>query len=217
MIDIVNITLYDFLKTIGNFLPRFSAGLLILIIGILLARILKHTSVTIINFFKIDKIFNKSKLLAKNQLHIWIEVILETLRWALIVVFLVPALEIWGLSQAISLLNQFLIYLPNVIIAVIIAFVGFIVSNLTADLVKQSIKTITAKSANSLAMFTKGVIIFFTILIVLNQLGVAQDLIKILFTGIVIMISLAGGLAFGLGGKDVAKEVLENLKKKLEG
>lgn len=217
MIDIINITLYDFLKTIGLFLPRFFAGLLILIIGILLGGILKHSLVTIINFFKLDSLFSKSKLLAKNQLSIWMEVILETLRWMLIIVFLVPALEIWGLSQAINLLNQFLIYLPNVIIAVIIAFVGFVASNLAADLVKHSIKTMTAKSSNSLAMFAKGVIIFFTILIVLNQLGVAQDLVKILFTGIVAMLSLAGGLAFGLGGKEVAKEILENLKKKLEG
>ncbi len=49
----------------------------------------------------------------------------------------------------------------------------------------------------------------------MNQLGVAQDLIRILFTGIVAMLALAGGLAFGLGGKEIAKEILEELKKKL--
>jgi len=49
----------------------------------------------------------------------------------------------------------------------------------------------------------------------MNQLGVAQDLIRIFFTGIVAMIAIAGGLAFGLGGKDVARDLLEDLKKKL--
>jgi len=53
-------------------------------------------------------------------------------------------------------------------------------------------------------------------LVVLNQLGVAQDLIRILFTGIVVMLSLAGGLAFGLGGKESAKEILDELKSKLK-
>ena len=57
---------------------------------------------------------------------------------------------------------------------------------------------------------------FFTVLVVLNQLGVAQDLVRILFTGIVAMLSLAGGLAFGLGGKELAKELLDELKNKLK-
>jgi hypothetical protein len=52
-------------------------------------------------------------------------------------------------------------------------------------------------------------------LIVLNQLGIASDLIQILFTGIVAMVSLAGGLAFGLGGKDAAKDIIEKFRKKL--
>ena len=50
----------------------------------------------------------------------------------------------------------------------------------------------------------------------MNQLGVAQDLIRILFTAIVVMLAIAGGLAFGLGGKDLAKEILEGLKKKIK-
>ncbi len=217
MIDLVNFALTNFFRNIGSFLPNFFAGLLILIIGLILGSILKHSLVTIFNFLKIDHLFHQSKILGKNQLNIWLNVIFEILKWMLVIVFLIPALEIWGLSQAITVLNQFLLYLPNVIIAVIIAFVGLLTSNLSADLVKHSLKTLTAKSINSLAMFTKGLIIFFTILIVLNQLGVAQDLIKILFTGIVAMIALAGGLAFGLGGKETAKEILDNLKKKLEG
>jgi hypothetical protein len=59
-------------------------------------------------------------------------------------------------------------------------------------------------------------VLFFTALVVLNQLGVAQDLIRILFTGIVAMFVLAFGLAFGLGGKDLAKEILEEIKKSLQ-
>jgi hypothetical protein len=57
---------------------------------------------------------------------------------------------------------------------------------------------------------------FFTILVVLNQLGVAQDLIRILFTGIVALLALAGGLAFGLGGQTAAKEILEEVRNKLK-
>ena len=100
--------------------------------------------------------------------------------------------------------------------AVIISFVGLIASNLGYDIVKHSVKTIGATSANTLSVFTKWLILFFTILVVLNQLGVAQDLVRILFTGIVAMVALAGGLAFGLGGREIAKDMLGELKKKFK-
>jgi hypothetical protein len=70
--------------------------------------------------------------------------------------------------------------------------------------------------AGTLSAFAKSTIIFFTVLVMMNQLGVAQDLIRIFFTGLVAMVAIAGGLAFGLGGKDTAKEILENLRKKLQ-
>jgi uncharacterized SAM-binding protein YcdF (DUF218 family) len=85
-----------------------------------------------------------------------------------------------------------------------------------SDLVKHSIKSVWATSANTLAAFSKSTIIFFTVLIMMNQLGVAQDLIRIFFTGIVAMIAIAGGLAFGLGGKDAAKELLDTLTKRIK-
>lgn len=216
MTDVTNFFLLNFFKSISSFLPNLFAGILIIIVGFLLGSIVKHILITLIDFLRIDNFAQKTRLLKKEQLKIWAEISTEILKWMLVIVFFIPALETWGLSKAISVLNDFLYYLPNVLVAVIIAFIGLIASNLGYDLVKHSVKTIHSKSANGLAVFTKGTIIFFTILIVLNQLGVAQDLIKILFTGIVAMISLAGGLAFGFGGKDIAKELLENLKKKLE-
>lgn len=217
MVDIVNMILVDFFKSIGSFLPNLFAGVLILLIGVLIASILKHLIVTLFSFLKLDDLVHKTKLLPKGQLKIWVEVLTEIFKWMLIIVFLIPTLEIWGLSKATSVLNDLLYYLPNVVVAVVIAFVGLLAANLTADLVRHSVKTIGAQSANTLSVFAKWTINFFTVLVVLNQLGVVQDLIRILFTGIVAMLSLAGGLAFGLGGKDVAKEILEDLKNKLQG
>ncbi|MCS7093419.1 MAG: hypothetical protein NZL96_03300 [Patescibacteria group bacterium] len=216
MIDIVNLVLGNFFRSLASFVPKLVGGLLVLAMGFIFGAIFKHLLITIFNFFRIDDFFHKTKLIQKGQVNIWTQVLAEIAKWMLVVVFLIPTLEIWGLSRAISVLNDFLYYLPNVIVAVIIAFVGLVASNLGGDLVKHSARTLGAKSANALAVFTKSTITFFTVLIILDQLGVAQDLVKILFTGIVAMISLAGGLAFGLGGKDVAKEILESLKRKLE-
>lgn len=216
MIELTNSILVDFFQRLGSYLPSLLGGLLILIIGLLIGGIVKHVLISLLGFLRVESLFERAKLLKKTEVKIWEDVLVEILKWALIIVFLIPALEVWGLSQATVFLNQFLLYLPNVIVAVIIGFVGLLSANLVSDLVRHSVKSMGAGSANSLAVFTKGAITFFTVLIVLNQLGVAQDLIRILFTGIVAMLALAGGLAFGLGGRDLAKEILEALKNRLK-
>jgi len=216
MIELINTILFDFFRNLGVFMPSLFGGLLILIVGFLIGGIVKQLIMTVVTFAKIDLLFHKTKLIKKEEVTIWTEVLSEILKWMLIVVFLVPALEVWGLSRATSVVNQILFYLPNVIVAVVIAFVGILAANLTSDLVRHSVKTMGSTASNSLAVFTRGTIMFFTVLVVLNQLGVAQDLIRILFTGIVAMLSIAGGLAFGLGGKELAKELLDELKTKLK-
>lgn len=216
MLELTNNILVNFFQSLGAYLPSLLGGLVILIIGLLIGGIVKHVLVSVFGFLRIEALFERAKLFKKAEVKIWENVLIELLKWALIIVFLVPALEVWGLSQATVFLNQFLVYLPNVIVAVVIGFVGLLAANLVSDLVRHSVRTVGATSANSLAVFTRGAITFFTVLVVLNQLGVAQDLIRILLTGIVAMLALAGGLAFGLGGQDLAKEILEELKKRLK-
>ena len=216
MIDLVNNVLYKFWSRLINYLPDLFGGLLILVIGLIFATLLKKFIITVFRFLKLEVLLQKTKLLAKTEVRIWEEVLAEIVKWTVVVLFLIPTLEVWGLSRATTVLNQFLFYLPNVIVAVVIAFIGLLASNLTADLVRHSIRTIGSTSANAIAVSAKGAISFFTVLIVLNQLGVAQDLIRILFTGIIAMLTIAGGLAFGLGGKDIAKDCLEELKKRIK-
>lgn len=216
MIEVVNNFLSNFLIRLFDYMPNFFGGLLILLIGLVLAGLFKRILLSLFSFFKLSFLLQKTQLMNRNEVKVWEEVLAEILRWTVVILFLVPTLEVWGLSRATVVLNQFLFYLPNVIAAVVIGFVGLLVSNLISDLVRHSFATMGATSANTLAVSTKWVIVFFTVLIVLNQLGVAQDLIRILLTGIVAMLAIAGGLAFGLGGKELAKELLEELRSKLK-
>jgi len=216
MFQPVNFIFTQFWIKFTNFLPNFFLGLLILILGLIISGVVKKIFSTILTFLRLENLLQKAKLLSRNDTKLWIEVLAELLKWTIVVLFLIPTLEVWGLSKATAVINQFLFYIPNVIIAVVISFVGIVASNLVADLVRHSISTMGADSANALAVFSKSVIIFFTVLVVLSQLGVAQDLIRILFTGIIAMLTIAGGLAFGLGGQTMAKEILEDLKKKLK-
>jgi len=216
MIDLLNSVFGKFLFKFVDYLPDFFGGLLILILGFILANVIRRLLITLFTFFRVENLLQKTKVISKDDIKLWQEILAEILRWTIIILFLVPALETWRLSRATQIINQVLFYIPNVIIAVIIGFVGMIVANLTANLVRHSTKSIGETSAGTLAVFAKSAIIFFTSLIILNQVGVAQDLVRIIFTGIVVMLALAGGLAFGLGGKDLARDVLEQLRKKLE-
>lgn len=216
MFILLNSIFFDFFNKIVNFIPSFFGGLIILLIGIILASILKRILLSLFAFFRLATLLQSLNLMNQKEVKVWEEVLAEVLRWTIVILFLIPTLEVWGLSRATPVLDQFLIYLPNVIIAVIIGFVGLLSANLISDLVQSSIKALGAGSAKTLAYAAKAAIIFFTILIVMNQLGVAQDLIRILFTGIVAMLALAGGLAFGLGGQDVARQLLESFRKKIK-
>lgn len=213
LFEAVNPVLSTFLQSFLLYLPSLIGGLLIFAIGLVLAQILKRLLVSLFGFFRLDLLAKKSHLASQREVKIWEELLVELLGWSVVILFLVPTAEVWGLSRVTDVLNQLLFYIPNVIVAVVIGFVGLIFANLVADLVRHSVRTVGATSAKTLAALARYSIVFFTVLVVLNQLGIAQDLIRILFTGIVAMLSIAGGLAFGLGGKDLAREMLQELKR----
>lgn len=207
--NIINRLLFKFI----DYLPQLIGGFLIVLVGFVIAKIITNFIKLFFRFFRIFDLIKKTNLIAEKESHLFIEVFLDVLRLIIFLAFLIPAFEVWGLTKAASLLNQLISFLPNVIISLIIAFFGIIFSNLGAKLITTSPTKI--KTKKFLSLLTKMMILFFTGLIILNQLGVAQDLIRILFAGIVGLLALAGGLAFGLGGKDLAKELLESLKKNL--
>ncbi len=203
-----------FVGRFSDFLPNFISGLIIITIGIVLSVVLKNFLHSLFRFFRLEALLDSSKLMKSYEVHIWETIFAEITRWATIIVFLIPAFDIWGLSRVISVLSQVLIYTPNLIIGLLIGFFGLITANLLSEVVAHSLRGKKESYVRGMALLTKGVIVFFTVLIFLNQIGIAQDLIKILFTGIVAMIALAGGLAFGLGGRDAAAELIEEVMKK---
>ncbi|MBU1031972.1 hypothetical protein KKE03_03570 [Patescibacteria group bacterium] len=213
----------NFFSSLGSYLPQFIAGLALLLIGLIVAAILKEIVLRFLSFLKVEDWLGSvtgwfSRVRSEKQMggRAWPKVLAELLRWTVVILFLVPAAEAWGLPRVSELLNQFLFYVPNVFVAIVIAFVGIVVANLVADIVKNASRSLGGSSSNLLGTIAKYALFFFTALVVLNQLGVAADLIRILFTGIVAMLALAGGLAFGLGGKETAGSVLDEFKKKVE-
>jgi len=139
-------------------------------------------------------------------------------RWFLIVVFLVATIDVLGLPQVnIFLREVVLVYLPNVIVAALILVVAAFVAEATQRIVVGSAKAAGVPSTHLLGGITKWAIWIFAILAALYQLGIAGVFAQTLFTGFVAMLAIAGGLAFGLGGRDAASRYIESLKRDIGG
>lgn len=198
-----------------GFVPKFVIGTIVLLIGLIVASVLKQLVIEIFRALKIEQLLHKYGVPEAKEQFDWSHILAEIVRWFVVIVFLIPTADVWELPQIVTVLNTFLLYLPNVFVAAIIAVIGFVFARLAHDIVLVSTRRISSDTAHAIASVAYWAVTVFVVLAVLNQLGVASDLIRILFTGFVALIAIAGGIAFGLGGQDAAKDVVESVKKKL--
>ena len=198
------------------FFPNFLIGIILLLIGIIIASIVKKIIIELFNVLKVEVYLQRYGIPEAKKEFTWTNILAEIARWFVIILFLIPVADIWGLPQVTVVLNTFLLYLPNVFAAAIMGLVGLVFARLASDVVLASTRGLSVDASRTISSVTRVAITVFVLLAVLNQLGVAQDMVRILFTGIVAMFALAGGIAFGLGGKDSAQEVLKEVRKKLK-
>ena len=201
-----------------GFAPKLIIAIIVFVIGLLVASIIGKFVDKIISSLRVDSAFKSvgvDEMLHKggftlNSGHF----IGGLVKWFLVIVFLVASLEILGLSQVTDFLkNVVLGYLPNVIVAALILVVAAFIAHAMQRIVVGSAKAAGAPSTHFLGGLTKWSIWAFAILAALYQLGIAGAFAQTLFTGFVAMVAIAGGLAFGLGGRDAASKYIEHLRK----
>ncbi len=138
------------------------------------------------------------------------------IKWFIIVLFLLSALQVLGLTQVTAFLTQVVVgYLPQVIISVLILLVAVVIADAVEKVVRATAGAAGIEGSNILGAIARWAILIFAILTALIQLGIAVTLIQTLFMGVVIALSLAFGLAFGLGGQQVAATTLEKVRHKI--
>lgn len=203
---------FDALSGLIGFIPSFAGGLIVLTLGITLATIAYRVIVGGLKAVQFEKFLAKYGIVKIEGHEIeWEEVLAELARWSIIIVFLMPALSAWRLGSVNTVLNRVILYIPNVIIAVILAIVGLVFSKLAYRVVYSASHSLGKHTAHTAGLVAQWALVVFVSFLVLHQLGVAQELLRILFAGLVTMIALAGGLAFGLGGQGTARAILETL------
>lgn len=133
-------------------------------------------------------------------------------KYFIIVVFLIASFDVLGLTQVTAFLQQVVVgYLPQLIVAVLILLVGGVVGDVLSRIVVASARSAGLSQANFLGFVSKWGVWVFVLLVALSQMGIAGAFIQTIFTGLVVAVSLALGLAFGLGGQNAAAKAIERV------
>jgi len=217
--DVLRLSFANLWLGVVGFVPNLVVAIVIVLlgwgIGVLFGRVISQ----VVKAIKVDEVLRRAgveNFLNKGGLNLNSGNFLGGLvRWFVILVFLVAAFDVLGLSQVTLFLKDILNYLPQVIVAVLILIAAGFVADGMKKVVLSSAMTAELASAGFLATVTKWVIWVFAVLVALSQLGIASGFIQTIFTGLVVALSLGLGLAFGLGGQEAAGRVVEKVGKEM--
>lgn len=204
-----------------GFIPELIVALIIFVIGWIIASLLARAVEQVIAAVKLDSALRGAGVeatLTRAGFTLNSGRFLGALvKWFIIVVFLVAALDVLQLDQVTMFLRQVVLgYLPQVIVAVLIMLVAVVIAEAMRKVVVGSAKAAGLRSAGFLGAVTKWAIWIFALLAALLQLGIAVTFLQTLFTGVVVALSLAFGLAFGLGGQSAASRYLDHLQSEMK-
>ncbi len=202
-----------------NFIPELVGAIIVFVIGWIIAVWVGRIITEILKRAKFDKIFEKTKwdeALEKADFKMEMSSFLGGLvKWILVIVFLSAAVEILGLNQFAIFLGTIVGWLPNLVVAAAIFVVGVIIGEFAEKLIKAVVSKMNVSYVNLVGAVVRWAIWIFAGLMILSQLGVGAEIVQIIVSGFVALIVVSAAIAFGLGGRDLARETLEDMRAKM--
>ncbi len=191
-------------------LPRVVTAVVVLVIGWLIARLLRLLIVRAIS--RLDQLwhrFTSKQGLGHLQPHQPpTRIVGELVFWLLMLVFITLATEILGLDIFGTWLREILAYLPLAVGGLLIVLVGFVVSSLARELVSTAASSAGLSHSDMLGRTTQIIILFIAIIIGIDQIGFEIAFLSII-AGIVLATTLGGiALAFGLGARTHVSNII---------
>ncbi|MDP3741396.1 MAG: hypothetical protein Q8R08_03675 [bacterium] len=220
--EVIALSLQGLFDKIVSFVPVLVVALVVLILGWIVGMGLGNIVQKLLELIKIDSLANSlglDKLSSRVGRKLSVAVFGNWLvKWFFIIATFVAAADILGLSQVSEFLYGAVIpYFGNVIVAVAIMLIGMVAASFLEGIVRNSLRAGGLHTSDTLALITRWAVLVFAFLATLAELRVAADFVQTLFTAFVAMLAIAGGLAFGLGGKDHAKKILDSIEKDMNG
>jgi len=200
-----------------RFLPKLLFAVIIFIAGWVVGSVLAEVIEKIVKAVKIDNVLESAGargLLNKAGFNLNSGAFFGGLvKWFVVIGFLVAALDVFQLQAVNALLSSVITqFIPSIAVASLILIVGAFLADFVQKVMSGAAKAVEAKSAGLVGGIARWAIWTFTIIAALMQLHIADQILSTLVTGLVAMLALAGGLAFGLGGRDAAARYIEKLR-----
>lgn len=214
----------DQIRTMFNktatFVPTLVAVLVILIVGWLIANIIKAAVTRGLKLSKVDLLSDKSgftNLLWKGEIKYSLsELVGQIVYWIIMLVVFITAINAFGLTETAKLLDQVVLYIPNVIAAVFILVLGLFLATVLETIVRTTAINAGLGASKALAKAVKIIVGIFVVVIALEQLGIATNVINTTITIVLASIGIALGISFGLGCKDIAGKFVHELIDKVK-
>jgi len=199
--------------------PIFWAGLVFLT-GILISRWIGNLAITFLIKIRLNQVLKRvglEEVLSKIDTRLNAPKFLgEIVKWFFIIIFLTLALEILGLTQFSQFLEKIIGYFPNIFISALIFIIAAFLTDFSQKIVVGTLEEEKITYSKLFGRLIRWAIWLFAILAILYQLQITPLLILVIFIGMIITISITLGIAFGLGGKDLAAKILKELEEKLK-
>jgi hypothetical protein len=213
--DAFKASLAGALNTLLSAIPRIIGFAVVLIVGWIISSLLARAVQARLHAVKFNELADRSgfadfveKMGVRDDAS---GVIAGIVKWIVRLITLVVAFDTLGLPAVSNVLNQLLLWLPNLIVALVVLVVGGLAANALSRLVRGATAEAGLTNPQTLETVTKAAVWGFAIVVAVNQLGIATTLINTLLIGIVGAMALAFGLAFGLGGRERAAQILDTM------
>lgn len=213
--DIFVSSLTSFWTELASFVPQLIAALFLLFLGWMLAKLARSGVMRLLTLLKFDKATEKSGLEAfmkHADLDLSVGKLLGNLiYWLIILVMIVTVANSLGLSMVAELFNKVVLYIPNVIVAILVLVFGTILARFINRLVFAWLSNMEFEGALTVSTFSEYAMLVFVFFMAMEQLQIANELLTAAFIISFGAIGLAFAIAFGLGARDWAARVVEKV------
>lgn len=220
--EVLTLSFQNLWVGVVNFVPNLVVAVVIVILGWLVGALFGRAIWQVFKSLKIDDALRRAgfeSFLRRGGINLDSGAFVgDLVKWFVIVIFLVAAMDVLNLPQVNFFLQDVVLgYLPRVVAAALVLLVAGVIGDVVGRVVVTAARTANLHSAHFVGAVVKWAIWIFAILVALSQLGIAATFSQTLFTGVVIAVSLALGLSFGLGGQEAASRFIERLRGEMSG
>lgn len=207
-------SLYAGFSTFFSFLPTLIGGIVVLLIGWIVGRIVASLVERLLNYARLNHVATRAGvdryLVGPHGHYTASHGIAMLSKWFVFLVFVQAAANVLHMPQVTAIINSILLYIPNVAVALVILLFGAFIARVVSSAVSGAVAKTGMARPNVFGLIAEYAIMGFAVIAALDHLGIAVTVVNTLLFGLVASVSLAVGLSFGLGGKDVASEITRN-------